>query len=232
MIKPLILLDFDGVLFNSAYEAYQVCEIVASADSSCRKRVSFEDFMLCRAHLTDAWQFARLYHADRVMSDFRKLHEIEPDDRDWQFAKAFFAARAEMIKDPDWAKMMSPYPFFHQIRPLMKKYPETFKILSTRNCASIDRTLEFFEATGIEIFGQEDIRKWGSKFDVARCNGWFTSGQLLVYVDDMSSHLEPFEADVDMCIHAGWGYDAAHAESYTQGQAFRVIESFMRIVYE
>lgn len=232
MTNPLILLDFDGVLFNSAYEAYQVCETVAKTDPRCRKKLSFEDFMLCRAHLTDAWQFARLYHADRVMSDFSKLPEVQPDDRDWEFAKAFFAARAEMIKDPDWAKLMSPYPFFHQIRPLMRKYPETFKILSTRNRASILRTLEFFEATGIDIFGQEDIRQWGSKFNVAKNNGWFNSARLLVYVDDMSTHLEPFEADVDMCIHAGWGYDTAHTESYTQGQAFRVIDSFVRIAFE
>ena len=49
---------------------------------------------------------------------------------------------------------MSPYPFFYQLRPLLMKYPETFKILSTRNKASIQRTLEFFEATGVRLIDE------------------------------------------------------------------------------
>jgi hypothetical protein len=231
MVRPLILLDFDGVLFNSAYEAYRVCEAAAESATGLRKGVSFDDFMSCRANLTDAWQFSRLYIEARVLSDFSKLHEVTPDEQDWAFAEKFFAARAELIKDPDWAKLMSPYPFFHQLRPHLLQYPETFKILSTRNRASIQRTLEFFDATGIDIFGQEDIRAWGSKHGVARQAGWFESGQYLVYVDDMRSHLEPFESQVHFCIHAGWGYDVAHGESYTQGQAFKIIDGILKVAF-
>ena len=231
MSKPLILLDFDGVLFNSAYEAYRVCEAVAKRGTGCRSGVSFDDFMACRANLTDAWQFSRLYHEDRVLSDCSKLYQVEPDERDWAFADQFFAARAEMIKDPDWAKLMSPYPFFHQLRPHLLQHTSNFKILSTRNRASIQRTLEFFGASGIEVFGQEDIRERGSKHGVAKHNGWFESEQYLIYVDDMSSHLEPFEAEVNFCIHAGWGYDVANVESYTQGQAFNIIDGILQVAY-
>lgn len=230
-MKPLILLDFDGVLFNSAYEAYQVCEHLAVSDARYRHGLSFDEFMSFRAQLTDAWQLCRLYQKDRILRDIAMLHDVEPDADDWAFSERFFAARAEMIKDPDWAKLMSPYPFFYQLRPLLLKYPQTFKILSTRNKESIQRTLEFFEADGIEICGQEHIREHGSKLGVAKHKRWLENSDYVVYIDDMNSHLEPFETEVDLCIHAGWGYDAANADSYTQGQAFQVIGGFLTLAH-
>lgn len=231
-MKPLILLDFDGVLFNSAYEAYQVCEYVARNDPAYRHGVSFDEFMVFRGHLTDAWQFCRLYRKDRLLKDVTKLFECVAGEEDWAFSRAFFAARAEMMKDPDWAKLMSPYPFFYQLRDLLQKYPDSFKILSTRNRASIQRTLEFFEAQQIEIYGQENIREDGSKLGVARRRGWLDSGCYVTYIDDMNSHLEPFENEVDLCIHAGWGYDVARVDSYTQGQAMAIIGGLLRVAHE
>lgn len=231
-MKPLVLLDFDGVLFNSAYEAFQVCERVAKADDRYRRSLSFDEFMSFRGHLTDAWQFCRLYQKNRILREFSKLHEVVPDEQDWNFSERFFAARAEMMADPDWAKLMSPYPFFYQLRPLLQKYPQAFRILSTRNQGSIGRTLAFFEAADIGIHGQEDIREHGSKLGVARHKGWLESGDYVIYIDDMNSHLEPFESEVDLCIHAGWGYDVAHVDSYTQGQAFQIVSGFLRLAYE
>jgi hypothetical protein len=231
-MKPLILLDFDGVLFNSAYEAFQVCENLAKVDDRCRNGLTFEEFMRFRAHLTDAWQFCRLYQKDRVLRDFAKLNEVEPDEQDWNFASNFFSAREVMIKNPEWAKLMSPYPFFHQLRPMLVKYPHIFKILSTRNKYSIQRTLEFFESDGLEIYGQEDIRKYGSKLGVSKQMRWLESNKYVVYIDDMNSHLEPFESEVDLCIHAGWGYDLANTESYTQEQAFQIISALVKISEE
>jgi hypothetical protein len=137
-----------------------------------------------------------------------------------------------MMMDENWAKLMSPFPFFYQLRPLMGKYPDTFKILSTRNVASIVRTLEYFEMTGIEVFGQEQIREYGSKLDVAIHMKWLDGSRYVAYIDDMNSHLEPFESAVDFCIHADWGYDKSQANSYTQGQAFQVLSGILRIAYE
>lgn len=231
-MKPLILLDFDGVLFNSAFEAYQVCEYVGARDPQYRHGVSFDEFMVFRGHLVDAWQFCRLYRKDRLLREVDKLSQCVADAQDWEFARAFFAARAEMMQDPGWAKLMSPYPFFYQLRPLLQKYPDSFRILSTRNRASIQRTLEFFEADAIPIHGQEDIRTDGSKLGVARKRGWLDNGSYVTYIDDMNSHLEPFENAVDLCIHAGWGYDATRVDSYTQAQAMAIISALLRVAHE
>lgn len=231
MRKPLILLDFDGVLFNSAYEAYQVCEHMANRDTRYRHGLSFDDFMSFRSHLTDAWQFCRLYNKERILRDITQLKELVPDKFDWEFAGAFFETRAEMMKAPDWPKLMSPYPFFYQLRPLIMKYPKSFKILSTRNKESIRRTLEFYESSGIEIFGQESIRECGSKLLVAKQMKLLDCDDYVIYIDDMNSHLEPFEAEVDLCIQAGWGYDVVQIDSFTQRQAFRIINAFFTMAY-
>lgn len=233
-MKPLIVLDFDGVLFNSAFEAYQVCENTVRGDPAYRHGLTFDDFMAFRGHLTDAWQFNRLYRRVGALhlQDYDKLYQIEPEDDDWAFTTRFFSTRAEMMKDPDWAKFMSPYPFFYQLRPLISKYTDYFRILSTRNRESIQRTLDFFEVDGLRIFGQEDIREHGSKLGVANAYSMFDQGSYVVYVDDMSSHLEPFDNDADLCIHANWGYDCARSESYSQTQAFKIIDALLKLGLE
>lgn len=107
-MKPLILLNFDGVLFNSAYEAYQVCEFLVEDNDDYRDDLSFDDFMIFRSYLIDAWQFARLYQKDRVLIDVSKLPELEPDMDDWLFSGKFFNARKNLMLKPEWAKLMSP----------------------------------------------------------------------------------------------------------------------------
>lgn len=229
MTQPLFLLDFDGVLFNSAYEAYQVCERTAEGSQLYRNNLSFDEFMTFRGQVTDAWQFSRLYNKSRTLDDITKLHTQSADEIDWTFSQSFFRTREKMMEDPGWAKVMSPYPFFYQIRPFLQQFPDVFKILSTRNMSSISRTLEFFEANSIAIYGQEDIRKYNSKLGVAQANHWLNNSAYVVYIDDMNSHLEPFETEVDLCIHAGWGYDVSQVDSYTQSQAYQIIKGFLKL---
>jgi len=228
-MKLLILLDFDGVLFNSAYEAYRVCQVIAPVTDNYRTDVSFEEFMDFRSYLTDAWQFSRLYDKTRLIKDYSKLVDVVPDNEDWRFANGFFAARATMMKNPDWAKVMSPYDFFFQIKEVIQNNTAYFKILSTRNVESIRRTLDYFEVPNIEIFGQEHIREFGSKIGVAKHMGWISDNYYTVYVDDMNSHLEPFERKADVTFHAGWGYDQTGYESVTSTQLAKIIKSFISL---
>lgn len=228
-MELIMMLDFDGVLFNSAYEAYQVCELVSQNDSSLRRGIHFEEFMEFRAQLTDAWQFNRLYDKQLGLKDFELLGTIEPTPEDWAFSEKFFAARAELMNDSEWAKLMSPYPFFYQMKPLINEQPDLFGILSTRNESSIKRTLDFYGVHDIEIFGQQAIRDKGSKLEVALSRSWLKPDVYSIYIDDMNAHLEPFEDQVDLCLHAGWGYDASGLESYTGTQAFSLLKGLIAV---
>lgn len=224
------LLDFDGVLFNSAFEAYSVCNECTRGLAGFRQDVTFEEFLEFRAVVTDAWQYNRLYFADRRPRSIETLPQQKPQPADWEFSRSFFAARAVMMADPQWPKVMSPYDFFFLLKPLLIAHPDRFAILSTRNVESIRQTMAFYDADVLNIFGQEDIRRMGSKIEVAREQGWLTRGRyLVVYVDDMNSHLEPFDGKVHLPLHASWGYDKEKIDSLSQHQVLTIIGSLLKL---
>lgn len=224
-----LVLDFDGVLFNSAFEAYSVCNRTVAGAPGYRQEVSFEEFLEFRAVVTDAWQYNRLYNERRLVAP-ADLPDVTPDEEDWAFSTRFFAARDEMMVDPDWPKLMAPYDFFFLLRPLLLAHPDRFAILSTRNVASIRRTLDFYDADVVPVFGQEHIRSIGSKIAVAEAQGWLAKGDyLVVYVDDMNSHLEPFDGRVHLPLHADWGYDHTDNNSMTQYQVLTILSSMLKL---
>lgn len=225
-----IVLDFDGVLFNSAFEAYSVCNRCAEGDGRFRQGVDFEEFLEFRGYVTDAWQYRRLYDPAVYDRQFNALPEVEPDQGDWEFAERFFATRQKMMSDPDWPKVMSPYDFFFLLKPLLTAYPQYFQVLSTRDVNSISRTMQFYGANDVPVCGQEDIRRAGSKIEVARSHGWLDEHKhLIVYVDDMNHHLEPFEGKVHLPLHADWGYDASAEKSLSQHQVLAIIQSMLNL---
>jgi hypothetical protein len=225
-----IVLDFDGVLFNSAFEAYSVCNRTAEGQDGYRQDVEFEEFLEFRGYVTDAWQYRRLYDKSAFDPNFDELPQVVPDPADWSFTKEFFRSRKEMMDDPDWPKVMSPYDFFFLLKPLMVAHPGYFHVLSTRDVNSITRTMHFYGAEGIPICGQEDIRRVGSKIEVARSLGWLDErSHLVVYVDDMNHHLEPFEGKVHLPLHANWGYDSSAEKSLSQHQVMAIIQSMLKL---
>ncbi|MBA4048855.1 MAG: hypothetical protein C0476_09980 [Sphingomonas sp.] len=227
-----ILLDFDGVLFNSAFEAYGVANLATKDLADFRQDVSFEEFLRFRAFVTDAWQFNRLY-VENPLTQFDQLPLIKPDEADWAFSRRFFEARSVLMQDSNWPKVMAPYDFFFQLRPHLIAHPEKFAILSTRNVASIRETMAYFDADVIEIFGQEDIRRTGAKIGVAREQGWLEPRRnLVVYVDDMNDHLEPFEGMIHLPLHADWGYDTVSVGSLSQHQVIFILRSLLKLVEE
>jgi hypothetical protein len=225
----LFILDFDGVLFNSAYEAYTVSKTVAEGDDRFRHDVDYEEFLAFRSVVTDAWQYRRLFsHEANVQRDM--LPHVVPEQEDWDFARDFFSVRKEMMEDPEWPKLMPPYDFFLRLKPLLIAHREQFAILSTRNVQSIRQTLAFHDADVVPVFGQEDIRRLGSKLAVARENGWLDKGaHLAVYLDDMNSHLEPFEGAVHLPLHADWGYDRTTPGSLSDHQVMTIFRSLLAL---
>jgi hypothetical protein len=224
------VLDFDGVLFNSAFEAYSVAnQATAGRDNEFRQDITYEEFLSYRAVVTDAWQYNRLYSREYALPA-AALRGFQPTEADWSFARDFFDARKMMMQDPEWPKVMPPYDFFFLLKPLLLQHPERFAILSTRNVQSIRETLAFHGADVLRVFGQEDIRRHGSKLGVAKDQHWLDPGRwFVVYVDDMNSHLEPFEGQIHLPLHAAWGYDSGTDCSLSANQIHTIIASLLTI---
>jgi hypothetical protein len=229
-MKLRFILDFDGVLFDSASEAFSVCNQYAKVNPALRQDVTYDEFLAYRSVVTDAWQYNRLYNPARQLGNVVDLRTTRPDADDWAFSSAFFAARESIMADADWPEIMSPYDFFFLVRPLLARYPANFAILSTRNVASIKSTMRYFSADFVDIFGQEDIRRDGSKVAVAERAGWLRQDDCFsVYVDDMSDHLKPFREKAHLPLHAGWGYDTQKAGSMSASQIFMIVDSLIKL---
>lgn len=223
------VLDFDGVLFNSAFEAYTVANRATAGRPEFRQDVSYEEFLAFRAVVTDAWHYNRLYSATHALPA-SMVSKFEPEDIDWAFAREFFEARKAIMADPEWPKVMPPYDFFLLLKPMLLESPDRFAILSTRNIESIRETMAFHGADVVKVFGQQDIRTCGSKLAVAKSQRWLDRGQfLIVYVDDMNSHLEPFEGQIHLPLHADWGYDNGTPGSLSANQIHTIITSLLTI---
>jgi hypothetical protein len=114
---------------------------------------------------------------------------------------------------------------------MLLQFPDRFAILSTRNIKSIRETMAFHDADVVEVFGQEDIRNCGSKLGIAKIQHWLDRGKFLIaYVDDMSSHLEPFAGEIHLPLHADWGYDQSTPGSLSANQIYKIITSLLSII--
>ncbi len=223
------VLDFDGVLFNSAFEAYSVANKATAGRPEYRQDITYEEFLSYRAVVTDAWHYNRLYSREHGLPA-AAIRGFEPEKIDWAFARDFFDARKAIMEDPTWPKVMPPYDFFFLLKPLLLQHPDRFVVLSTRNVQSIHETLAFHGTDVLHIFGQEDIRRLGSKLGVARDQHWLDAGKwFIVYVDDMNSHLEPFEGKIHLPLHADWGYDNSTDCSLSANQIHTIISSLLTI---
>ncbi len=228
-MQTFFVLDFDGVLFNSAFEAYTVANSATAGRAEFRQDLSYDEFLAYRAVVTDAWHYNRLYSLKHA-TPAEALGAVQPVEDDWAFARDFFEARKVMMEDSEWPKVMSPYDFFFLIQPLLLEHRDRFAILSTRNVKSIRETLAFHGVDVIPVFGQEDIRRLGSKLAVAQDQHWLDNGKyMIVYIDDMNVHLEPFDGQVHLPLHADWGYDAVNPGSLSAHQIFTIIKSLLSI---
>ena len=116
-----IILDFDGVLFDSAYEAYSVCQNMQNLDlmHDLRKDVSYTEFRLYRPKVKNADDFIPLYFSNPDAIDANKFLEF------------FFISRKQLMESEGYAEKYYPkFDFLRLILPLMQKKNNCFYICS------------------------------------------------------------------------------------------------------
>ncbi len=226
-----VLLDFDGVLFDSAFEAYCVCQNLSKNFEEYRKNVTYDEFLIFRRQVTDAWQFSRLYSLFYNVKSVNYSSEGEKDQTGYLFAERFFNSRKELMKAEDWVGNMKPYPFFNSLRKLMQEKPEVFSIISTRNRDSIATTLSHYGVNNVAIFGQEELKKFRNKLSLALEKKLISDSDFVIYIDDMLEHITPFYEYADLCVHANWGYGTTFGDSYSQEKAISVIYSYFQVTH-
>lgn len=212
-----IILDFDGVLFDSAIEAYHVCELVAKSWEKLKlKSLTIEEFMRFRPKIKDSGDFLR-YYADS---------EVQTDVLINEYKEKFYLARQELKHETDYSTKYFPiYEFTKNLIPLIMEHPDFFYILSTRDINSIQTVIQRYVPFKKEnIFAQDKYKIFGSKLKILR--EMEIDPINCIFIDDLHEHLEEFQDSGAKILQANWGYGGTETSlSVSQDVAFSIISN-------
>jgi len=215
----MICLDFDGVLFDTAKEAFVVgYKTFFDVDSNPETlETNFNRFLLLRPFVHSAWQYLIVFNliTDNLSDELMLIKgkhklEIQPQKKDREFETKFHFIRNELMKNnrSKWISLHEPYEFFKLIKPLMIRYPEQFQIVSTK---SVEFILELLSVYGVSL---QRKQVWGrdmfeinshSKAKIIRQN--VDNNKAILFVDDSYRHINEVQClDNVESILAGWGY--------------------------
>ena len=215
----MVCLDFDGVLFDSAKEAFVIgCETFFGVDSNYdNSRVNYERFLLLRPFVDSAWQYRVVFNIlnddlndELMLLEAKQKLKREPQKKDLEFAVKFNYIRTELLNNnrAKWINLNEPYAFFKLLKPLIIKFPDQFYICSTKGSEFI---FEILSSHGVNI----DIRQiWGK--DIFEANNSSKAKILennvnkqdaIIFVDDSPRHIEDVQCLKNVeAILAKWGY--------------------------
>jgi hypothetical protein len=213
----MICLDFDGVLFDTANEAFEIgCQTFFEGDYD-HSKVNYNRFLLLRPFVDSAWQYRIVFNLliDDLSDDFLCSKGSEklkgtPHKEDIEFAAKFNNIRTDLLSNnlSKWLDLNKPYDFFQILKPLMIKFPDEFRICSTKSSEFIFKILS---AHGVNL----DTRQiWGrdifeannsSKAKIIESNT--NEQEDVLFVDDSPRHIKDVQylANVN-AILAKWGY--------------------------
>lgn len=215
----MICLDFDGVLFDSANEAFYIgCETFFEDNLSVdNSNIYYKRFLLLRPFVDSAWQYRIVFESllenisnQAMISKTKFKLNGSPSKEDIKFAEKFNQTRIEMMvsEKSRWIELNKPYEFFYSIKPLIENYPNQFFICSTKSSKFI---LEILTANGIKF---KSTNVWGKEFYEAnenskalilRKNTKFD--ETIIFVDDSPRHIQDMKSLKNVeAILAKWGY--------------------------
>lgn len=219
-----IALDFDGVLFNSAYEAFAVANKARDflpKNFSSTKDMIFSEFLELLPSIGNSSDYCRYF----VSSPKAKDYNDKQDPVVTQFVQSFYAARQELSSEPNYIERYFPaFEFFHLIKPLLLTQPKRFVILSTRDEQSI---LKALQCHGLQmegrVYGQQHFKNHGeSKRSVI--SAMLKNENLALFIDDNLFHVNELSDVADICLQADWGYSPPGIASVSCEVAHSIIK--------
>lgn len=215
-----LILDFDGVLFDSVDECFNSC---VEAGFIGHNELAKEKFELNRWMVGDPGEYKILcdfigskrslscskLSRETFQREVERLSTLELKDR----RDCFFEARAKLKKRiglDAWANLHIPTTFFHQLNAMgLADKCKTF-ILSTKDEESIRLLLDKYACAQVPIFGSNAVVCAGGKQEFLKSFFKLNDvGQGAVFIDDNQSYFDGLEAVPQLtCILAGWGYNA------------------------
>lgn len=237
-MNKLLFLDFDGVLFDTVNEAYEIARKLSSKDD-----INIDLFKKYRYLVGPAWNYKYLMDAitnsEQVNIEAYYSHEIHSAKKtDYQqFENEFFEYR-NLLKNHSFTKWNSyntPYPFLYKFVKLNLNALNLY-IISTKDEKTI---IEIFESHHINIvlpdniFGKSANEKYGGKQGIINFLMLQNEPSKALFIDDMYSHLNECKLITNLSLmQADWGYcnpNENHEYRKTEIEAINEITDFMKL---
>lgn len=212
MSKTCIFLDYDGVLSDSLKEAYLIARCAYSG-VSVKSPINQEEYKRFREY------------RPIVVNSYLYYYFFEPDgDKSDEFNKKFLAVRKELMENDTefWKSLESPLPFLEKIKPLIEKYPQRFRILSTKNK---DAIIEQLHKYGINfntdfVFGKFEIKNLSK--------GEFINSLKVedaILIDDSKENIESCKKYEKIRGYmANWGYVKNPKDGFCEEEILDIIK--------
>ena len=216
----MICLDFDGVLFDTAKEAYIVASKAyfgVSIEHSALDQCQYSKFLLLRPFVISPWQYLLVFDlisenldTKALLKKYRSKSVFKPTTRDRDFEYKFNSIRGSMIfkNKSEWLELHEPYAFFQLIKPMLVKCPQFFRIVSTKNKKFI---LELLFNQDIpwkddQVWGSDEFEECG-RSKAKMLNHHCKNSASILFIDDSYKHLSEVGClnNVEV-ISANWGY--------------------------
>ena len=207
-----LFLDFDGVICDSAFEAFRVllCTRGLIEDPfSSNLDQHYVDFISLRARVGPAWNYFFVF--EELFGQRSTVWNVS--DKALEFQAMFFSTREKwMEKAPDqWLRLHQFYPLV--VSALSKLPAKSFYILTNKGSAAVSSLMELNDLSPKQIFSLSELAEFNTKASFLKSR----PGRVR-FVDD---HLETvLEARTQLSLKddvrwASWGYgkpnDTPHA---------------------
>ena len=170
-----IFSDFDGVLFDSAKEAYLLARC-AYLGIETQYPVDVQEYLKyhkVRYLVSKSWQFYYIFELlNSNISDIdlfeQKYYEMikNPDIKKINdFDEKFVKVRENLIKnDYDfWNSLDEPYDFFFEVKELARNSDYEFIILTNKKKLPVQNRLSQYGINNIKLFANEDLVSYNNK---------------------------------------------------------------------
>lgn len=219
-MKKILFLDFDGVLFDTVEEAYQV-----SINTKVYRNVklppnSLNKFREYRCLVGPAWNYYYVMKAILDEIDLKNNTVFIESNEAKNFEKDFFESRKnlKLSNYKFWLNLNKQYLFFEKLQKIEKSLDILIYIITTKDKQTVQDLLDEFKIDFINrdfILGKDSFDQYGSKKNIIL--------QILkkddykaIFVDDLYEHLKLCEGIENLqLIQADWGYiDEVNSSQY------------------
>ena len=233
----MVFLDFDGVIFDSAKEAYAIAVVTAGLYPTIDD-VDFESehskrFLSQRYLIGPAWNYYYLLKAIAadVDSSFASYLPEQPGNEAREFMISFFATR-KIIRNSNWDNWLNLnklYKGSNGFLELIEEY-DNVSIVTTKDKETVRALLSNYGVTrDVAIYDTVDYEKYGCKSSLI--HELIKEGSInhSVFIDDSEKHLAKcsWVKNLDL-LHARWGYVSPEKYADNKHDILNHITSLLR----